>query len=64
VTIDAVALSGNGVTTTNENDLSLVAVVHFGPFIAELGGDWSGFQTQNYQDIESSVAPLVGPIDV
>jgi len=64
VKIDVVALAGNGIATTNENDLSLVAVVHFGQFVAEIGGDLSGFQTQNYQDIETSVAPLVGPIDV
>jgi beta-lactamase superfamily II metal-dependent hydrolase len=64
VTIDVVALAGNGIATTNENDLSLVAVVHFGQFAAEFGGDLSGFQTQNYQDIETSVAPVVGSIDV
>jgi beta-lactamase superfamily II metal-dependent hydrolase len=42
VTITFVALNGNGVSTTDENDLSLVSVVHFGQFDAEFGGDLSG----------------------
>ncbi len=64
VTISIVALNGNGVPTTNENDLSVVAVVRYGHFRAELGGDLSGFDTGSYADIETSVAPLVGRIDV
>jgi beta-lactamase superfamily II metal-dependent hydrolase len=64
VTITIVALNGNGVSTTNENDLSVVSVVRFGNFVAEFGGDLSGFQTSSYQDIETSVAPKVGRIDI
>jgi beta-lactamase superfamily II metal-dependent hydrolase len=72
VTIEVIALNGNGVTTDNENDLSLVALVTFGKFKAEIGGDLSGFAvTRNfgstvveYKDIETSVAPRVGPINV
>jgi len=64
VVVDIVALNGNGVPTTNENDLSLVAVIHFSGFTAEMGGDLSGVRTDNYEDIETSVAPKVGPIDV
>jgi len=64
VTIDIVALNGNGVVTTNENDLSVVAVVHFGDFDAEIGGDLSGYKTDSYEDIETSVAPKVGKIEV
>ncbi len=64
VEIDVVALNGDTVATTNENDLSLVAVVHFAHFSAELGGDLSGVKTGNYEDIESGVAPRVGPLDV
>jgi beta-lactamase superfamily II metal-dependent hydrolase len=45
VTITFLALNGNGVTTTDENDLSLVAVVRFGQFDAEFGGDLSGAGT-------------------
>jgi len=64
VTITFVALNGNGVTTTNENDLSLVSLVSFEDFRAELGGDLSGENTGTYADIETSVAPKVGRVDV
>lgn len=64
VRIEIVALNGNGVVTTNENDLSLVAAVHFGQFDAVLGGDLSGFKTDNYEDIETSVGPKVGQVEV
>jgi beta-lactamase superfamily II metal-dependent hydrolase len=64
VAIDVVALNGDTVSTTNENDLSLVAVVHYAEFAAEFGGDLSGMKSENYEDIESDVAPKVGPLDV
>lgn len=64
VTISIVALNGNGVSTTNENDLSVVATLRFGHFRAVFGGDLSGARTGNYEDIESSVAPFVGRVDV
>jgi beta-lactamase superfamily II metal-dependent hydrolase len=64
VEIVLVALNGNGAQTTNENDLSLVAVVHFGRFDAEIGGDLSGYHTTTYDDVETSVAPMVGQVEV
>lgn len=64
VTIEFVALNGNGIETTNENDLSLVAVIRFGKFKAEMGGDLSGFDTGDYKDIESSVAGKVGQVEL
>ena len=64
VNITIRSLNGNGVETDNENDQSVVAVVSFGTFRAEIGGDLSGFETTNYKDIETSVAPKVGQIDV
>lgn len=64
VTISVVALNGNGISTTNENDLSVVSVIRFGSFRAEIGGDLSGFHTGDYDDIETSVAPKVGQVDV
>ncbi len=64
IRIDIVALNGNGIQTTNENDLSVVSVVHYGSFTAEIGGDLSGYQNSSYQDIETSVAPKVGPVQV
>jgi beta-lactamase superfamily II metal-dependent hydrolase len=64
VTIKIVALNGNGTPTTNENDLSVVAVVKYGNFDAVMGGDLSGFKTGSYEDIETSVAPKVGQVEV
>jgi len=72
VTIEIVALNGNGIATSNENDLSLVAVVAFGQFRAEFGGDLSGASVVRqlgpnpveYKDIESSVSTKVGHIHV
>lgn len=64
VVITVVALNGNGIQTTNENDLSLVAVIKFGGFRAVIGGDLSGYKTGSYEDIESSVALKVGQVDV
>jgi beta-lactamase superfamily II metal-dependent hydrolase len=64
VTIEIVALNGNGVVTTNENDLSVVAVVHFGNFDAVIAGDLSGFDTGSYEDIETAVGPKVGQVEV
>jgi beta-lactamase superfamily II metal-dependent hydrolase len=64
VNIVIVALNGNGVQTSNENDLSVVSVVHFGQFDAEIGGDLSGVAADNYEDIETSVAQTVGQVEV
>ena len=50
VKIKIVALNGNRTQTTNENDLSLVAVVSFKNFKTEFGGDLSGVDTANYKD--------------
>ncbi len=64
VIIRIVALNGNGVETDNENDESVVSLVSFGNFRAELGGDLSGYGENGYADIETSVAPKVGQVDV
>jgi competence protein ComEC len=56
VRVEFVALNGNGIQTLNENDLSLVSVVRFGQFDAVMGGDLSGYRSENYKDIETSVA--------
>jgi len=72
VVVDGVPLNAPSITTDNENDLSLSALVAFGKFKAVIGGDLSGIasirhfgpNTVEYKDIESSVAQDVGPIDV
>jgi beta-lactamase superfamily II metal-dependent hydrolase len=64
VTIKFVALNGNGISTKNENDLSVVALITYGKFHAVMGGDLSGYNERDYRDIETSVAPLVGTVEV
>jgi beta-lactamase superfamily II metal-dependent hydrolase len=63
VVVNGKSRHGN-VQTENENDLSLSAVVSFGSFREEIGGDLSGDNTGMYQDVEGPVAPDVGKIDV
>jgi beta-lactamase superfamily II metal-dependent hydrolase len=64
VRIEIAALNGNGISTTNENDLSVAAVLRFGSFDLSLAGDLSGFNTGSYDDIETSVAPRVGRVEL
>ena len=64
VKITFVALNGNGVPTTDENDRSVVCVVRYGKFDAVLGGDLSGMDSSKYRDVETSVAPKVGQVEV
>jgi competence protein ComEC len=52
------------IETDNENDLSVSVLVSFDGFREEIGGDLSGENTSNYQDIETSVVRSVGPLDV
>ncbi len=63
--IAVAALNGNGVSNaSNENDLSLVSLLHYGSFDASFGGDIAGYDSSNYKNVETSVAPLVGRIEV
>ena len=79
VTFDIVVLDGNGAiipgdfsgdaTPPAENDYSIGAVVSYGAFDEWIGGDLDGqFYTSEfgyiYHDIELSVAPEVGDVDV
>jgi competence protein ComEC len=64
VTINIAAFGGAGVETTNENDQSVVAVVHFGEFDVMMAGDLSGFNTTRYKDIETPVSKIVGQVEV
>lgn len=64
VEVEILALNGNGVHTTNENDLSVVAVVRYGGFHAELGGDLSGIKADDYEDIETGVSEKVKQVEV
>lgn len=64
VRINIAAFNGAGVPTTNENDQSVAAVVHFGEFDVMMAGDLSGFRTPSYRDIETPVSKLVGQVEV
>ncbi len=64
VVASATTQDGQIISTTNENDLSVVAHIKFGGFDAEIGGDLSGFKTGSYEDIETDVSSKVGEIEV
>lgn len=70
VTVTCVAVNGNGVlsppfdTQYNENDLCVSLLVRFGDFEFFVAGDLSGVNSSYYHDIETSVAPELGDIDV
>jgi competence protein ComEC len=55
VGLNATTVHGTIVVTSNENDLSVVPVVHFGNFDVVIAGDLSGFKTDSYEDIETFV---------
>ena len=65
VLLDFIAANGSRVAgASDENDLSVVIRVRLGEFSAVFGGDLSGAPDGGYADIESAVAPVVGPVDV
>jgi competence protein ComEC len=65
LTIVVVALNGNGVRgASDESDLSLVAVLHYGSFDASFGGDLPGYDSSKYKNIETAIAPSVGRMEV
>ena len=65
VTIKCVNLAGAGLYTgTEENNLSLVLKVSYGEFDVVFGGDLPGATSGSYKDIETTVGPQVGPVEV
>ncbi|MHB8080229.1 MAG: ComEC/Rec2 family competence protein [Candidatus Krumholzibacteriia bacterium] len=71
VTATVVALNGNGVlappflsSTNDENDFCLALHVQAGDFDYFQGGDLSGINDSSYNDIETSVGPRVGDLEV
>jgi competence protein ComEC len=64
VVISFLAMNGAGIKTTNENDMSLVALVSFGELDIMMGGDLSGFNASGYKDIESSVAGKAKQVEI
>ncbi len=77
VTARVVSVNGNGLLnepfisdncsgggSNDENDFSVALVVSYGNFDFFVAGDLSGSNTGSYTDIETSVAPEVGEIEV
>lgn len=71
VTATCVAVNGNGVlsppfdTQYNENDLSVALVIEYtNGFRFFTGGDLSGRTSGEYIDIETSLGPEVGAVDI
>ncbi len=64
VTIEFPIVKGNGNPVKSENDKSVVVLVRFGSFDAELGGDLSGQETSSYHDIETRTAHLMPQVEV
>ena len=65
VTIKCINLAGAGLYSgTEENVLSMVLKVSYGEFDEVFGGDLSGSTSGSYKDIETTVGPQVGPVEV
>lgn len=64
VRINIAAFNAAGIQSTNENDQSIAAVIHFGEFDVMMAGDLSGFDTPRYKDIETTVSQRVGQVEV
>jgi beta-lactamase superfamily II metal-dependent hydrolase len=63
VTITCVNLAGAGISTTDENSMSMVMKVSYGEFDMVFGGDLPGANSGSYEDIETTVGPQVGPVE-
>lgn len=65
VYIKCVDLGGAGqYSGTEENCLSMVLKISYGEFDETIGGDLPGYTSGSYKDIETTVAPEVGQIEV
>ncbi len=70
VTVTCVALNGNGqvnspyTSSSLENEYDVCLLVEYGGFDFFQAGDLTGNPNSGYEDIETSVAPLAGDIDV
>ncbi len=72
VTATVVSINSNGVdaspytstTSKDENDFSVALLVQAGDFDFFVGGDLSGANSSPYHNVESTVAPRVGGVEV
>jgi len=64
VSIEVLAVNADGLSTTDENSLSIVAQIRYGGFRAEIDGDLTGTRVGEAVDVESVIASRVGRTDV
>ncbi len=70
VTVTCLALNGNGQlpspynNSSYENEYGVCLLVQYGGFDFFVAGDLTGNPDSGYEDIETSLAPMVGDIDV
>lgn len=55
---------GRAINRLHENDLNVVAVVHFGQLNVMMAGDLSGYNTESYKDVETTIAGRVGQMEI
>ncbi|MFO7618061.1 MAG: fibronectin type III domain-containing protein [Thermoplasmata archaeon] len=65
VTLTCLGLNGNGVSNLKgENEYGIALRLDFGAFQAFFGGDIGGYNDYSHNDIESTVAPDAGRVEV
>ncbi len=64
VRIKCVDLNAAGISTTDENSLSVQLKVTYGEFDMSFGGDTPGANSGSYKNVETTVGPEMGPIEV
>ena len=64
VTIKCVDLAGAGISTSDENSLSMQLKVSYGEFDMSYGGDTPGQNSGSYKNVETPVSSEMGPIEV
>ena len=61
--VEFIAMNGDRVEARSERDRSVVAVLRYGSFDLELGGDLGGVDAHRRGNVESAVAPRVGRVE-
>ncbi|HVP15072.1 MAG TPA: Ser-Thr-rich GPI-anchored membrane family protein [Terriglobales bacterium] len=64
VTIKCVDLNAAGISTTDENSLSVQLKVSYGNFDESFGGDTPGQNSGSYKNVETTVGPEMGNVEV
>jgi len=64
VIIKCVDLAGAGIPTSDENSLAMVLKITYGEFDETFGGDLPGANSGSYVNVETTVGPEAGPVEV